>query len=223
MKRRWPSRDDSVAASCLRQRPRGSAGFTAIELLGATALLSLLVVALLGVITSLSRTRPGSGRAGIDVATSSQDALVELVRSDLIHARFLRVGAKAVEIEGFSRIDPQTLMPQHQPVRVVYFLNRQSPSATTKREEADTEAAVQGNWLMRQQVDVNEPTNRRSWSELVCGGVADFVLQPIRATSASYTDDSRGRGGEPPPERVRLLLRWADPARPALDRVLLLY
>jgi len=218
--------------------------FTAVELLGTTALLALLMAAVLAVIASLSSPRKLLAATETASVPSWQESVVELLRQDLAHAQSVKVDRhrQTVTIQSLHCLDAVTRQSTHSPIEVTYYL--QVPAS----EEGSTlSAALAGSGkakppspsvLVRKQVTLDEPTNRNTWADVVCTGVRSCRLLVIQSTPPEGEDQhsataSRQEEQEaaamttnseiPWPQRVRLILQWADEKQPLLDRTLQLY
>ena len=129
-------------------------GFTLVEMLGATALAAVLMVAAFQVLASLGRTR--ALLAGQEKQPPGVDRLAEAIRSDLVNARFIRPSDGRLDLVGFGG-------GAHRPATVTYSLRT---------------AGGRG-WLVREQVgERTGPARRAERSvQLCCGGVAAFRLE----------------------------------------------
>ena len=139
-------------------KPRERA-FTLIELLAATALIGLLMVAMMSVMGSIGRTE--RVMAAHDTAAPEVDALVRLLERDLAHAREVYAENDRVELHAFSAVDERSMEPTHRPVRIRYEVRRLG----SRR------------WLVRRQARRDELSNRDVSAELVCADVKAVQLK----------------------------------------------
>ncbi|MCC7407853.1 MAG: prepilin-type N-terminal cleavage/methylation domain-containing protein [Phycisphaeraceae bacterium] len=228
------------------QRPplphgRGSLddGFTLVEVLGATVLLSLLMFAALNVTVGLHRqaralTVMDNARPGW------QQDLVALLTYDLAHVQQVEMNPRTQTLTfrgGFSHLDADTRQPHHRPVEVTYHLVETEDTNSTADEIA------RPRWLVRKQVNLDDLSNRNTWSDLVCGDVKRFRLVPASTDNADKTRDNSDHSPQAndleqedsvlesswarqpiqqsnSPTRVRLIVEWSDPDLPRLDRTL---
>ena len=153
-----------------RDVPRGGRahsppGFTLVELLAATALSAVLMLAVLQVLGSLGRSRVAMERRAAAAAPWRED-LTEMLRRDLGGATGVRYAANGIVLAGHAALRPGSLAPADEPVTVTYGL-----------------AEIHGrNWLCRRQVGragvsgAGEP-----WTEFLCPDVAGFEVTPAGA------------------------------------------
>lgn len=194
--------------------------FTLIEMLAATALSALLMVGLMrviGTVRSPGRSEPSPLARNASEAHEGLLDAVNLIEWDLVHARTIQLGQNTVTVEGYgslqrtdglSRDDFSRIARPHRPVRVRYLLRTIAGQT----------------WLIRQQTDLDDPTNRSTWTELVACGVDRFEWVP------EQTGDPQGGAEDPSldheagavPARLRLILRPADPAIPEISRTMML-
>jgi len=188
-------------------------GFTVVELLGAIMLSSLLVLALLMMVTSLGRTVQWGGPV---VSTDTIPAGVqELVRQDLAQAREVQVPTVAgdpvvLKLVTAGGLDPDTLRLTHLPVTVFYEI----------RQIGDT------SWLLRRQFaaprpgvsplqgaagsDTSNPEQKsteKSWVELVCPRVSG-----LKISDPSASPPEKGSAPSFPPTTT-------PPLEPTLERI----
>lgn len=128
-----------------------------IELLAAVALSTLLMIALLGVTTTVRRDLAAMPSRG--VADQSARGLRALLTHDLKHARGMTIEGDRLVLTGYAALDEQMHEPTHLPARVTYQL---LPGAGV---------------LVREQVDQGNLTNREATIEVVAMGVADWVVK----------------------------------------------
>jgi prepilin-type N-terminal cleavage/methylation domain-containing protein len=153
-----------------RDVPRGGRahsppGFTLVELLAATALSTVLMLAVLQVLGTLGRSRSMMEKQAAAAAPWRED-LTEMLRRDLGGATGVRYAPNGIVLAGHAALRPGSLAPTDEPVTVTYGL-----------------AEIHGrNWLYRRQVGragvsgAGEP-----WTELLCPDVAGFEVSPAGA------------------------------------------
>jgi prepilin-type N-terminal cleavage/methylation domain-containing protein len=132
-------------------------GFTLIELLAASALATVLMLVLFQVLGSLGRTRAALAQKG-DPAWKSD--LVDLLRRDLSHATAVRLEPGRLTVSGYGALDRLTRAAGHEPVTVVYELDRAR--------------------LVRRQMPRNESAGEPAWSEIVCAGASRMSVEPMQ-------------------------------------------
>jgi len=137
--------------------------FTLLELLAATALSALLMVAVLHVLGTISRDRQSmAGRPGPQVWRAD---LVDTFRRDLAGSTGVRYGTNALVLTGQAALDRRTVAPRDEPVTVSYGLT-----------------SLHGRtWLIRRQASRNARSNEGSWMELLCPDVVGFSVRPVDA------------------------------------------
>lgn len=158
--------------------------FTTVELLAATALTAVLMVAVLHVIGSIGRNRAALMRQqGPDPAHA---AVLDALRWDLTHARSARFAPGRLTLSGYGAADRDTLAPRHLPATVVY--------------EAVTVAGRR--WLVRRQAPRDALAGRGEWSELLCADALRFTAEPARPPQGGTA--RAATRGVPPAVRVRI-------------------
>ncbi len=206
-------------------------GFTLVETLVALALSALLMVACFRVIAAVGRGQATMARAAeADVLPGSplSEAMATL-RRDLTNARYVRAGDNVLTLTGYGGLDPTSLRPTHRPTRVTYRVRRAGGRA----------------WLVREQSELDVPTNGGRTVAVVCSDVTVLAVsrvpagnQPVSPLSARIPpqwakgrgalDDGwdgpdvglvRPRGFVYVPDRVRVALRRGDPASGAAPGV----
>lgn len=170
-------------------------GFTLFEMLAASVLSAMLVMAVLSVVASLNRSQ----RLMADQVETAwrADGLVQALRCDLTHAERISQQRGLLRIEGLCALDPQTLAPIHEPAIVEYQL-RQSQNYSYL--------------LRRQRSPRQEPTE--AWSELVASSVGNFHLMSLGADGQFEPIPEHF---VPAPKRVQLMVGWTDPNRRPVD------
>lgn len=193
-------------------------GFTLLELMLATVLMSVLMIGVLAVLTQV--LRPAGGQNERAKALGGIDAgWVGVMRGDLLQARAVQSGESRIELMGYVGLDPATGERTQRPARVAYHL---------------AEDIAGRSWLVRSETPMDtggKPTTRH---ELLGGGVTRFTLTPPRVgttdrlSPAPASGPASGAGaagggapmGLPADEAWRLRLWAGDQADPAVDRVL---
>ena len=172
-------------------------GFSLIEMLAAAALSAVLMIGLLAVVSSVGRTRRAFAERQEQSGWSA--GVADLIRFDVRNARTITAAANRLTLTGTGALDAATLVPTHRPVRVEYSLQQ----------------AAGQSWLVRRQTDLDVQSNRNSWSDAVCPGVAAFAAEPLRdGADAKQPADAV-------PARVRLTVTSENPADPPVQEVLI--
>lgn len=189
--------------------------FTLIETLAATALAALLMLAMLALIEAIGRTNTAMARSDGHRDERCR-RIADLIALDLRHADEVTrddAGRRLVLV-GPVGLNERTLEPVHRPAEVVYEL---CPVARTPRfdvgEEArrrDANAQSPVTWLVRKQANDDVPTNRHTWSQLVCAGVNRLELAPARTASRPTDQAPRGPATDQSPAGYRLRIVLDD-------------
>jgi hypothetical protein len=185
--------------------------FSLVELLATLAATALLMVAVLNIVTHLSRDA-ARARAAVPLPCERADRVVAMLRWDLSHARGVQQEAEPGRIVlcGYGGIDPVTRTPTYRPAQVRYRVV----------DSGGTPA------LVREQQYLDDARDPQPWSDLVSRAVSYVSI--TRATEGK-PDVAKGAPAaaaafaEPQdvPAAVRLLVRF--PGREATDeRVLVL-
>lgn len=150
--------------------------FTLLELLAATALSALLMVAVLNVLAAVGRDRRAMAeRPGPQVWRAD---LLDTVRQDLAGSTGIRYGNNAVFLTGHAALDRETLAPRDEPVMVSYGI-----------------ALLHGRtWLTRRQAARNARGGEGSWMELLCPDVTAFSVRPGAAEFGAGTPPVQAAG-----------------------------
>lgn len=173
-------------------------GFTLLEILLGLTLTTLLMVGVLAVVTDLgTRGLARPGEAGGD-SDDVVDALVRLLREDLVSASVETVGENELSLTGYAHLDSACGERVHRPVRVDYRLERRGGRG----------------WLVRRQAALDVLHNRGVQEDLVCGGVERFELTRVGqvGSGGAKVDASAGGGW-------RLCVRLAGPDAREYDRM----
>jgi len=176
-------------SSCREKtRCRASEGFTLVEVVLATALSAAVMVAVLGVVARMARSRPN--RCDPVARALIEDELLSLIEMDLANARSFEARRDGFVLTGFGRIDPKTKKTGHGPARIRYQVRR----------------AGGQNWLVRVQTIQSPGGGRRETHDLVCAGVERIALEARDEPTAG----SRPAFGESTgmPDAVRLTVSF---------------
>ena len=143
----------------------GSRGFTLVEVLAATALTAVLMLAVLQVLGTLSRSRSAMEKRAEGAAPWRED-LVDTVRRDLNSATGVRFAPNGIVLASHAALRPSSLAATDEPVTVTYGLTE-----------------IHGrNWLCRRQaVRAGFDGGGAPWTELLCPDVAAFEMTPAAA------------------------------------------
>lgn len=181
-----------------RPDPRTTA-FTLIEVLAAVALSTVLLMVLTTVAMSVKK---GERQLAAHAAEGERhDAIFDLFRHDLVHARTIEIEQDLLIIDGYGALDGESLAPLHRPAIVTYAL----------AEVGETVG------LLRHQETVGGDV----FAELVAVGVTGFVLEPELdkeeeerlallppGPEGEMEEAEEMRGPMPPPLAARLTVRW---------------
>jgi prepilin-type N-terminal cleavage/methylation domain-containing protein len=153
--------------------------FTLIELLAASALSALIMLVLLQVIASISRSRVAvaremNSRTG---QTRWKSEVIQLLRRDMLNATTARLEVGRLTLTGHGSVDRNRLHARHEPVSVVYEVDRGR--------------------LIRRQMARDGMPRENDFGEIVCAGVTRFSLEPA----------SRPRGVNIPRDPLAIPLR----------------
>lgn len=132
---------------------------TLVELLASLAIVTMLVVAALGVATSLARSELAI-RKMADGKEALRPALKSLVGADLVHAHRWRTVGNGFALQAHMRLTSKALRLEHVPSVVTYRVRR----------------IDQVPYLVRVQETAPDPPQ----AGLVAAGVTDIVLVPMR-------------------------------------------
>jgi prepilin-type N-terminal cleavage/methylation domain-containing protein len=154
-------------------------GFTLIELLAASALAALLMLVLFQVIGSLGRTRMALSRSEARhpgaIQTPWKSDLLDSFRWDLGNATERKLQWNRITLQGHGSLDRSTLAAGHDPVTVMYLLERRAGRSC----------------LVRWQARRTGLENVDDWSELVCADVSAFSVEPVqRRRDPNSNDDA---------------------------------
>ena len=151
-------------------RPARATGFTLVELLAATALSLLLVLACLAVLRSIRRAAAVANDLGADWTAAVGGRL----RWDLANAVVVRQDARGLLLGGYGSRDGSTGEPTHRPVVVTYSVQ-----------------TIGGRrWLVRDQAGLDPLAHDRGTTDLVAGDVGSFaVTMPPEQPTPADADD----------------------------------
>lgn len=161
-------------------------GFTIVELLVTIALAAVVMIALMKVIGSTSRT--AKAIASIDKRAAWQTDVLGVIEWDLANATEVSAEANSrLVILGYGALDRRTSEPKHEPVEVVYELVETSDAFV----------------LVRRQTQLNDPTNLASNQEMLCMGLRSFSAsvdapKPIAEVVAEESEEESSQNAPPP-------------------------
>lgn len=191
-------------------------GFTLIEMMAATALAAIMMVAVISVVSALARHDTVSLADTHDADVRHR--LTSVIARDLRHAEYFDSEDNRLTLAGPVSLDPVSLSPTHRPAVVTYEV---------------TEYAGR-DWLLRTQVDPESRALDNRWAQLVCDGVrglsihhgptATGLVGPAEAEEGTdASNDSRlDRTLAVPVETVTLTVTYSDAAQPASSTTLML-
>jgi len=186
-----------------------------MELIIALTLSSLLMVAVLGVLNSLSRQR--SVLLERRAPASWRQQLKEQLHRDFANARRVSNRPDELRLIGYGGRDFATGKPTHRPTEVVYAVH----------DVGDQ------HWLMRWEIHLDELTNQNVGGELVCAGVTAIDLlslddqeEPTFPDEPEPTGRDNDAEGEntfaATPNSTRVVLFASDKKSVMLDEVIYL-
>lgn len=134
-------------------------GFTLLELLLASALTTMLMVGVLGLVSQIGL--PAEESADAISRDAAVEGFAEMLRADLEHAVAVdATDENHVELLGYAALDDEARSRSHRPVRIVYRFDE-----------------IRGrSWLVREQHLLDVLTNRNMQRDLVAAGVSSFAL-----------------------------------------------
>jgi prepilin-type N-terminal cleavage/methylation domain-containing protein len=187
-------------------------GFTLIEMVLATAIAALLMVGVLGVLTSIARDRQ---RVATTRPTSGQDTaqIIDLFRRDLACAKTIGMnGSNTLVLDTFSSLDGQSLQPIDRPARVTYRLAGEDSTR----------------WLIREQAFADDSTAPPPLRSLVACRVQRLEVASLGEAPnmagkvpGAVPTDRNSQDQQTQIRRVRLRIDFEDSAR-NIDQVLCL-
>ncbi len=108
-------------------------GFSAVELLVALTLSSLIIAAILGLVTKLSVDKRRFQEAM--PPTEWKQVLRNQLQRDFMHSRALNIKKHSLEFQGYAGIDPFNGKLVHRPTSIEYFLKQGSKHQYLIRKE----------------------------------------------------------------------------------------
>lgn len=175
--------------------------FTLIEMLLATALSGVVMMAVLAVLGRFARRQdyhatPPDRRA-------VEEALLSLIEADLLNAEVMELRKAGFSLQGFGRIDERTNAIDHAPVTVVYEVRK------SRRQS----------WLIRRQIGGGPTAVRRVRSDLLCRGVQRIAVKRALPTTRKASPP-RAKGPQGVPEAVRVTVFFGPQGPGGEKRVL---
>ena len=155
-------------------------GFSLIELLTATAVLALLMAALMGVMSTLGRAEAAMSN---DPDQTWQADLRRGLRADLRQSREVLVDENALRLDGWRSVDTRTGAIRHRPTSVTYRLTEVGEAHALIREETADDGAY------------------RSAAATVCFDVAQWKLELIEEDPEPADADAENEGDDANAER----------------------
>lgn len=171
---------------------RPVAGMTALELLVALVLASLLlgsVSGLLRILAARQKTLVGDARFA-----AWHRPLLERLRWDLDNARQFELAPDHLRLVGYGGRDEVVHAPTHRPTEVLYRLARVGEQV----------------WLVREETQLDGISNKNRRTELVCSGITALAME----VPGEQTPMPRRSGFLP--DRCRLLLMGESSSIPLL-------
>ncbi len=153
-------------------------GMTLIELLAATVLAALVMIATLGVIRSLATARKALDEAA--VCQPWKRRLAEQLRADLLQSRLLKWDAQQLRLRGYAGRHPVTGVATQRPTEIVYAVR-----------ECGTRA-----FLVRVETALDAPSLGNHRSELAAEGISHIRIQR-REDDEGTSPDARVRRNRP--------------------------
>jgi len=149
-----------------------------VELLAASAISSMLMVGLLTVMGAVSLDQ---GQARATATRQAPVSFEELLRNDLVQARFVSYGGDWLSLRSYSGLDWQTLGPTHRPVEITYGIVEMAGSR----------------WLVRRQVDLDSLSSDGQRSVPVLGGVRGLRVRLLEVIPSEAPDGSLAKVAAP--------------------------
>jgi len=134
--------------------------FTMVELLIASALAGMLILGVLAAITNLGRTEQQQQKAE---RASLPTHVIDLIRSDLVHADEMRVRDEQIELRGRLGIDRDSVQVNHMPAVVRYAIIHVNEQP----------------WLIRRQKDPTNLSSDRTTANVIANGVSAISFTRI--------------------------------------------
>lgn len=172
-------------------------GFTAVELLVASALAGLMTVAVLGVLGLL--TKHHRELLAKRTVEPWQVQLKEQLRWDFANARHCQNSPTQLRLVGFGGRDFASGAATYRPAEVSYLVKE----------------LAQRHWLIRRETHSDDRSLRNFRQEIVCGGVQRIEMQPL--------DPAAARTQGTIPSRFRLRLQGTGTDSIVFDQVIHVY
>ncbi len=176
---------------CRRKNPKAPKAFTLIELLLATALTAAVLAAVLGVVARAGRGLRSARKA--DEGRATEDALLELITTDLLNARRAEPAERGFRLFGLGRLGADTKEVRHGPVTVEYEVRRAGGQP----------------WLLRRQFRSDARRGAVQSAELVCRGVERIELGGLQQPTSAPTSRPAARGA-PLPQAVKVTVTFVQ-------------
>jgi hypothetical protein len=163
-----------------------------VELLVATALASMLLVTVMGILKTLATKR--KVLLAQDTVAPWQQSLEEQLRWDLAHTRRFELAADSLRLMGYAARDFGTQVATHRRSEVVYRLVRLGEKT----------------WLLREETQPDMPSNRNRRREVVCCGLSAIGMEiPDQKDAPSHSGSLPGQ--------FRLMLMRDAASPPVID------
>lgn len=149
-------------------------GFTLIEVLATTLLASLLMLAVMSVITSIARDQKQMDARGNESLVPRR--LLAVIREDLENTRELTRQSGQIVLDGFNARDAQA-NPTHLPSRITYLIRTDGYES----------------WLVREEQHESTDSPAPITLELLLPNIASFDIVSVgrSSTQAGSNDDHR--------------------------------
>jgi prepilin-type N-terminal cleavage/methylation domain-containing protein len=134
-------------------------GFTLIEILLAVTIATVLMAAVLAVLSGIARDQK---RLTAEDRTTRPTATIELLRWDLTNAESVISTDDGILLRGHGGLDPSSLEPSNRLTRVTYRIRRE-------RGESN---------LVREQRYLDDPIHPQFWADLVMRDVRSIDVTP---------------------------------------------
>jgi hypothetical protein len=186
-----------------------SRAITAIEVLVATMLASLMLGSVVGVLGGLARQERILRKRAL-TTPAWHVHLADQLQWDLTNSREFVASETGVTLLGFASRDFATHQPISRPAEVTYYLIE----------------AMGDRWLVRREAHRDERMNDSVRMELVCRGVDRFQFGPVLVNQPSSTGQiptvkTANPLATPMTERVAIQLYERSADTPSFDRVFL--
>lgn len=182
-----------------------SHGFTAVELLAASALAVLLIVSVMGIVGQVANSQ--SNLIKHHPSHTWKMRLRSQLEKDFSNTRRIVPRGSEIVLKGFGSSDMQTGIAKLGPSRITYQI-RGSGKET---------------WLVRRETRLDLPPGQNTWSEICCYGVTHFDLLYFDKYTERWESLAGARSSMAYlniPARCRLIVRGAASDEPLVDVVL---